>query len=132
MRDCVGMASAMEGKLVLHVPRIVEFVQRMYSSILFYSILFYSILFYSILFYSILVYPFLSFPVANISFLISILPISIYLSSCGDASCNGAETCTSCPLDCRVCPGVSTPPPPPPREYSLLFIYHSINLIHSY
>lgn len=30
--------------------------------------------------------------------------------SCGDGTCNGAETCSTCPVDCGACP----PPPPPP------------------
>jgi hypothetical protein len=31
-------------------------------------------------------------------------------SACGDATCNGSETCTSCAQDCGACP----PPPPAP------------------
>jgi len=30
--------------------------------------------------------------------------------SCGDAECNGTETCSDCPEDCGACAGTSTPP----------------------
>ena len=47
----------------------------------------------------------------------------VTLPTCGDGSCNGSETCSSCPTDCGTCPsppggggGVGPAPTPPPVE----------------
>ena len=41
---------------------------------------------------------------ASIGTLTDTTSLNVIGSSCGDAICNGAETCSSCPSDCGMCP----------------------------